>query len=164
MRISNYESRRNLAYTRSKILYFESWFEMRISNHDSKYALCRRVKTVYSSMVVLSWYSKQEEFMKAVTSSFLTPAQQETLSVNRGTAVLWRGREKYLLVCFSPLSRSSFILLTVTKYHMDMLCITSLFAAIKKLSLIFFNLHNVLQIHTFGFNGTISMFSWSDSV
>ena len=42
----DHESRRDLAYTRSKIPYFESWFKMRISNYDSKYALCRRVKTV----------------------------------------------------------------------------------------------------------------------
>ena len=49
LRISNHESRRDLANTRSKIPYFESWFKMRISNHDSKYALCRRVKTVYVS-------------------------------------------------------------------------------------------------------------------
>ena len=52
VRISNHESRRDLAYTRSKIPYFESWFKMRISNHDSnhdsKYALCCRVKTVLS--------------------------------------------------------------------------------------------------------------------
>ena len=37
LRISNHESRRDLAYTRSQIPYFESWFKMRISNHDSKY-------------------------------------------------------------------------------------------------------------------------------
>ena len=36
-----------------QIPYFESWFKMRISNHDSKYALCRRVKTVLERHCVM---------------------------------------------------------------------------------------------------------------
>ena len=125
MRIWNDASRCNLVYTRSKIPSFEFKFKMHISNSNSNYALCSRVKTVIMAhfpinRAVNMWVrdGRSVKSQDLVTKSQQSTSQMNLISASASLMLPTRKLANYTTVKIWPFSLNLVAMKSEIKHQM----------------------------------------------